>query len=304
MDIGAVLSRAWKTVWKHKVLWIFGILASCGARSGGGSGGSGNSISTDSGQPFTPPPELQRFFTDLERSFRSVSEEQIVILAILIIGAFCLIGIISWLVGLYGKTGVTVGALRAEAGHEVSFRAIWRDSWGVFDRVVGLNILLAAPVFILALVVGIGAVFFAALTMGIGMLCLIPLLCLIIPLSLIYTVFTDMANIAVVKDGLGITAAVQRGWDVLSKNVGSIALLALILILGGLIISLILAIPFFLALVPVLLGAAQGNVGQNLTLSLICLVAVVPVTFVLGGILHSYLQTAWTLAYADLTAKR
>ena len=41
MDYGEVLSKAWKIIWKHKVLWIFGILASFGQGSGGGSGGSG-----------------------------------------------------------------------------------------------------------------------------------------------------------------------------------------------------------------------------------------------------------------------
>ncbi len=28
-NFGEVLSRAWQIIWKHKVLWIFGILASC-----------------------------------------------------------------------------------------------------------------------------------------------------------------------------------------------------------------------------------------------------------------------------------
>lgn len=302
MDIGAILSRSWQTVWKHKVLWLFGILASCGARSGSGSGS--NSFSSESGDSFTPPPELQRVFTNLERSMRSISEEQMIMIVALIFGAACLIGIITWLVGLYGKTGVTVGALRAEAGHEVAFRPIWRDSWNVFDRVVGLNLLLALPAFILTMLLVAFFVFVAIATMGIGALCIIPLVCLFVPISVIYAVFTDMAHIAVVKDGLGITAAIKRGWEVISTNVGSVALLALILIIGGAIVSLILAIPFFLAFVPVFIGAAQGDIGQNLTLSLICLVAALPVTFVLGGILHSYLQTAWTLAYASLTAKK
>ncbi len=35
MDYGEVLSKAWKIAWKFKVLWIFGILAGCGASQGG-----------------------------------------------------------------------------------------------------------------------------------------------------------------------------------------------------------------------------------------------------------------------------
>ena len=43
-NFGEVLTRAWQIIWKHKVLWIFGILASCSRGNGGsGNGGSGNS---------------------------------------------------------------------------------------------------------------------------------------------------------------------------------------------------------------------------------------------------------------------
>ena len=42
IDYGEVLSKAWKIVWKNKILWIFGILASFGQGSGGGSGGGGS----------------------------------------------------------------------------------------------------------------------------------------------------------------------------------------------------------------------------------------------------------------------
>ena len=41
MDFSEVLTKAWRIVWKHKILWIFGILAGCGTGGGGGGGGSG-----------------------------------------------------------------------------------------------------------------------------------------------------------------------------------------------------------------------------------------------------------------------
>jgi uncharacterized membrane protein YgcG len=42
-NFGEVLTRAWKIIWKHKILWIFGILASCARGSGGGGNGGGGS---------------------------------------------------------------------------------------------------------------------------------------------------------------------------------------------------------------------------------------------------------------------
>ena len=38
-NFGEVLTRAWQIIWKHKVLWIFGILASCARGGGGGPAG-------------------------------------------------------------------------------------------------------------------------------------------------------------------------------------------------------------------------------------------------------------------------
>ena len=53
MNYGEVLSSAWKTIWKHKVLWIFGILAGLGAGSGGGSAsGRGNVNPNVNGRTF------------------------------------------------------------------------------------------------------------------------------------------------------------------------------------------------------------------------------------------------------------
>ena len=61
MDFGYVLKRAWQIIWKFKVLWIFGILASCG--QAGSSGGS-NSGYRFSGQDINLAPE---YFTPTSR---------------------------------------------------------------------------------------------------------------------------------------------------------------------------------------------------------------------------------------------
>ncbi len=39
MDFGEVFSKAWKIIWKYKILWLFGIFASCSGGGGGGGGG-------------------------------------------------------------------------------------------------------------------------------------------------------------------------------------------------------------------------------------------------------------------------
>jgi hypothetical protein len=54
-----LIKRAWQITWRHKVLWIFGILLAL-ASGGGGSGGGGSS-SGGGGGAFPPIPGLQHF---------------------------------------------------------------------------------------------------------------------------------------------------------------------------------------------------------------------------------------------------
>ena len=58
MNILEIVKRAWKIIWKHKSLWVFGILASCvpqmtGGGGHGGGGGSGNASATFSSSAFS-----------------------------------------------------------------------------------------------------------------------------------------------------------------------------------------------------------------------------------------------------------
>jgi hypothetical protein len=62
MDFGYVLKRAWEIIWKFKVLWIFGILASCGQASGSGGSNSGYRFSS---QESNFSPQIERFFNQL-----------------------------------------------------------------------------------------------------------------------------------------------------------------------------------------------------------------------------------------------
>ena len=59
MDIGDVLSQSWKIIWKHKVLWIFGLLAGCGTASTS-TGNGGVTYQVDA------PTGLEQYFADLD----------------------------------------------------------------------------------------------------------------------------------------------------------------------------------------------------------------------------------------------
>src|SRR3990172_6348588 len=111
MDFGKVLTRSWEIIWKFKALWIFGILASCGANFNV----SGN-YRMDRRDIGNLPPNFQRFFDNMERGFNQFFNEQNIGWIIALVCLAILIAILFWAIGVFGKAGLIKGALNAEAG--------------------------------------------------------------------------------------------------------------------------------------------------------------------------------------------
>src|SRR5262245_20415866 len=114
LDFGNILTRAGRIIWRNKVLWLFGILASLGGGrggfnfGGGGAGGGGGFPST--GGPGGPdlPPELRQF---LERM-----QENGTFLAI-VLGLVCLgllIALVFFLLSIIGRGGLIGGVRLAD----------------------------------------------------------------------------------------------------------------------------------------------------------------------------------------------
>src|SRR5512138_3581108 len=133
-NFGEVLSRAWQIIWKHKVLWIFGILASCsqgGGRFNSGSNGGGNGGGTS---PYNLPPQLEQFLNWVAA--------HIVTFAALAITMACFLLIITIFLGTIGKIGLIRGTSQAESGAEhLIFGQLFGESTPYFWRIFGLSLI-------------------------------------------------------------------------------------------------------------------------------------------------------------------
>ncbi len=305
MDFGKVLTRAWEIIWKHKILWLFGILASCGSQ-GGNFGGNFN-YRMDSGEINNLPPQWQEFFRNLQNGFDRTPDERMVGFIIIVVCIVLLLALVAWLLSIFGRVSLIKGTLLAEAGKSFTFSSLARESFPVFGSALLLSFLLGLLPLVLGFLVAVVLVAFSVITFGIGLLCVIPLLCLLVPLAIAYNVYVEMAYVALVSEGLGVIEAINRGWQVFRNNLGNVAVIALILIIGGLFVGILLGLPIILVFAPFLLGMlANTPDSQNsgLIISGICLVLALPVIILGNGILHSYLQSAWTLAYQQLSATK
>ena len=301
MNYGEVLSRAWQIIWKHKVLWIFGILAGCG--SAGGGGGRGN-VSYTFGGNGDLPPGVENFFHQFER----IPDWQVVLILAFGVLLVFLIIVLAVFLSTMGRIGMYRGTQLADQGEaRLTFGDLFRGGLPYFWRVFFLNLLVGLVIFaLIILIIGLG-ILATVVTFGIFLICAIPLICLAVPIGWLVGVWIEQANIAIVVENLGITAGLKRGWQVFSDNLGPMIVMGLILIIGiGLIGGFIIALPLFLIVVPALVGTAVGSqtaLNSGLIIAGLCLVIYLPVLIVLGGILMAYIESAWTLTYLRLTGK-
>ncbi|MDX1436987.1 MAG: hypothetical protein R3335_09255 [Anaerolineales bacterium] len=292
MDYGEVISSAWRIIWKHKVLWLFGILGSCGG-STGSSSGSVNwqfSASPDFGL------ELANFPTDWRLSL------------IIGVGAVLIVALVVLVVFLstIGRIGLTLGALRADQGEEtLSFGDVFRSSTPYFWRVFFLNLLIVVSVFILIAIFGVFFLAASLLTLGLALLCLIPLLCVLVPISWLAFTYIEQANVSLIVEDLNIGAALRRGWDVFSGNLGSMIIIGLFVILIAFVSGFIFSLPITISLFPLFasLFAGEGTLGAAGIVAAVCIVLYLPILFILNGVIRSYLGSVWTLTYLRLTSE-
>lgn len=300
MDYGEVLSRAWRIIWKHKILWIFGILASCSSGNGSNSSARFNADGSQGG--FGPSSQFERFFEGLDPALLTA----LIIAAVLII---VLLVILAILLSTIGNIALFRGAQRADRDLDtrLGFGDLFRSSLPYFWRMVLLSLLVFALTLVLVLAIVAVSTVVGIFTLGIGLLCLIPLFCLLIPFFIAVSVVVQQAQIAIVVEDLGVMDGLRRGWEVVRDNPVQMLVMWLILELAiGIIAGLIVALPLLLFLTPLIISAiSTGTLEFNamVAASLACVVIYLPVLILLTGAITSYIKTAWTLTFLRLTGR-
>lgn len=306
-NFGEVLSRAWQIVWKHKVLWIFGILASCGRGGGGGNGGGGNTGIEGQG-PNLPPQAMQWF---------QIIEQNLMTFIAIGIAVICLIWIITAFLSTVGRIGLIHGTSLIDGGAEsLNFGQLFSESLPYFWRVFVLSLIVAIPILFVFAALFAGLIVFAISASGgnndagLGILAMVPVLigciCILIPVMFVVGLIVRQAERAIVLEDLSVLPALSRGWDVFRSNLGPIILMAIIMIVIGLVVGFVIALPVFIIVIPGVIGFLAGD-AQNYTPLVfmgVCLCLYIPVSLLLNGIAIAYIESVWTLTYMRLTKRQ
>ncbi len=292
MDYGEILSKAWHTIWKHKILWLFGFLAGCG--SGGGGRGNFN-LRTDSS---SAPPQVQHFFNQLQPWQITL----LIIAAVIFVLVLVLLSIASSAIGI---SGITKGTLLAAGREEpLSFREVWAAAIPYLLKVAGLDLLLVLIVLLFVTLGAIVAISFTAITFGLGLLCIIPLICVLGIVLWAFGIAIIQTYQALIVEDLSIRAAISRGFQVFSDNLAEMLIMGLVLGFGGGLVRLLIGAPILIALLPAVTAFINDGtleaVRTSLLPGLLCLVPYLPVYLLANSIIASYIYSAWTLTYTTL----
>jgi len=334
MNIGRILSRAWRITWRHKVLWIFGIASALFAGA--------------SGVPSPPrvqytmnQSDLDMFGRYLPWSFRApgpmvdprfwnwgaILGGAIAVGLILFLVAI-LIAIVSAIVR-YTSTGALVKMVdeveeTGETGFKAGLAAGWKGLLKLFaiDLLVGLMGMVLALVLsviaVLGIVFAIGpavalanagavrvvAVIWAVLA-SLGVVALLILLALAISAPI--TIVRELAYRYSVLEGATVFDAIGRAYRLMRSRPRASLLVWLLMVGISLVLGLLLVPPTMVMMMAAMAGvwALLQLVTSQAILALVIatpiMLLVVLLVALVSGVFVTFGSAVWTLAYRELT---
>jgi hypothetical protein len=305
MDYGEILSKAWKIIWKYKVLWIFGLFASCSSNNGNSSN---FRTSSSNGRAYGGlPPQIERML-----EWMITPTGIAVIISVMLV--FTIIGLAIASIGIIGlQKGTRLGDQGVE---KMTFSELWAESTPYYWRIFWLNMFLFLIGILSVLILMAGPLYYLFVNRNsfgqVGELdVVLPMImmlfacmcCIFLPFSWVLGMLTNMWTSAIILDDCSWGEGFARAWKIFKDNFWNLVGLSVILFLISLAAGFVIAIPLFAVMMPVVIAVQTARTDTSaLLIPLLCMVALSPVLWFLRAVLTSYVQSVWTLAYLRLTA--
>ncbi|HZK49665.1 MAG TPA: hypothetical protein VFD74_08705 [Thermoleophilia bacterium] len=308
MDYSDLLRRAWRVAWRHKYLWLLGLVASEGGC--GISGGAPNiSYSFGSDQGYGP-------FASGSLDLADWIAHNWPFLLALIVGLF-LLGIVLWVISIIATGGLIAGSDAANAEGPSGLGFAWSAGVRSFWRLLGMWLLVAVValaiglLFALAIGLPLGLALARGAHLGTGVIVALAvtallLLLLAIPLAIVVQVVLTWSSRSLVLEGRGPVGSIRNGWRVFRANVGASFMTWLVSVGVSIAAGIALVLPLALLAVPLGLlvyrTATDGADGVMWgSIALVGLVALL-VLAIFKAVFTSFSTAYWTIAYVNLAS--
>ena len=300
MNYSEVFSRAWAYVRRHKILWLFGLLAGSAMMGAPDRGFQYRFGSHDMNFPNWTFPHA--WGNQMRQFFEQGPGWTWVLFAAGVVALVTLLVVIRLFASTFGRAGVIQGAVLAEAEgttERLKFKQIYQGFKPHFWKLVLLRMLTWVAGFLVALIVALPLILFTIGTLGLGLLCLVPFLILLIPVMLVVQAFLNNISIAVIDESLKLMDAVSRAWQVTLDNFGHMLAVTLLLGIIRLVVMLVMMLPLILVAMPVML-AYSAKAAQWQTAGIVIAI-VLGVLWILGMALVFAIASAFEVTTQTLT---
>jgi hypothetical protein len=305
MDYSAIIKRAWQVTWRYKALWVLGVFA--GVSGCSSSGGSNYSSKGGSGADSGIMPSLP--------SSSQIQEWLLAILPALIALVILLfvVGIAWSVLSIAARGGLIVGVNEIEEGREPALPDLWRAGFARFWSLVGLDIILWLPMFLLAIlfVVAVAVPIIAAAAAGsqpdpvalVGPLCgsLAVGLPVLLVASFVLGIMYFLAQRYIMLGGQGAVQAAGNSWRFLRARFKDTGLMWLVNAGLNFVASMVVAIPMvaigLVAAVPLLLAIGAKNWGAVAALGAVFVIAAMAVSLLYSAVWGTFTSALWTIFF-------
>lgn len=298
MDYGRLLVRSWQLTWRHKLLWPLGLILAMG------------SVAT-AVLRFTYLPQLTQYLGDPSRIALDslIGSEPYWTWLLGGTAVFLILSLVSWLVWAVAQGAVISAVLDAETGQPVSWRRALNGGTALLGRFIAIDAIVFFPLFLLLLLLMLlatglmlaftwqmmqtGSMESAAVWLAVGMACLLPLSCLLLPLGALTSIFRTLAfRETGVRPGK-VRDAIRRTWQVLRRQWGAV------LVVWALLWGIQAALNLLLSGLALPLGGITAVAPQwgHWLGWLVGVATAVPLT-----LWHTVTAVLWTLVYREISA--
>jgi hypothetical protein len=311
MDYGTLVSRAWRLTWRHRFMWVLGLVAASTTGSCSGSPGGGVQWQTDAQEVERTLPELGRALGEVGRW---IADNLALVVSIAIFAA--LLGLAFFVVSLIAQGAMARATEDAARNRRTSLRQAWQAGLRFFWRYLGLWLLLLAigiailvvfGVLFLLFVAGSAAAEGAARTTFVVILVLLGLAAFLIALPLVVglTIVVAYAQRAIVVEDVGPWDALGVGVRLVRDRLGPSLLVWLISLALGIGAAFALGLAAVLLIIPLggvgaLLFLTTGISAGSIAYAVVAALVFIGVMWFLAAIVNTYFWHFWTLAYLDL----
>ena len=303
MDYGRLLVLSWQITWRHKLLWPLGFILAMGSM-------------VTAVVRFTYFPQLSQYLNNAIDSADSVGSTLDAFIGsepywTWLLGGTAVLFFVSlafWLVWAVAQGAIISAALDAEAGQPVSWLRALNGGTALLGRFIAIDAIVFFPLFLLLLLLMLlatglllaftwqmmqtGSVESAALWLMVGVACLLPLSCLLLPLGALTSVFRTVAFRETAVQLQKVRATIRQTWRVVKRQWGAI------LVVWALVWGMQMVLNLLLSGLAIPLGgitAVAPALGRWLGW-LIGMCTAVPLT-----IWYTYTAVLWTLVYTEIS---